>query len=341
LVITDCMNQHVSIRFHDIGKLFLFSTIFIIVVCIFSLMIQHVIAQRYNNESQESDYLQELPINITDKSTILVLLASLIKDKISNIVDVLEISSKDESLMGVPFIENVTDEYNGISSSLDLDKRNLGKDILQRNKDLASIFFVLPNGDIYMGEPFSDQEQLPRINFADREWYKGVLKSNQTYISSIFMSASINAPALAIAVPIYSSISELGNQTLSSTLNGYWVGIIDLHSLQDIFESLSLQTKDQFVLIDHNGTELLDTKKYNLKLLNVTSFKKEPISRSISETTQQANLETFEHFDTIKGVLSDPKTPYNSVNLDDRMWMIWDSIKIKNSVWYVVLITRV
>jgi hypothetical protein len=341
LVITDCMNQEVPIQFHDIGKLFLISTIFIIVVCIFSLMIQHVIAQPYNNESQESDYLQELPINITDKSTILVLFASLIKDKISNIVDVLEISSKDESLMKVPFIENVTDEYNGISSSLDLDKRNLGKDILQRNKDLANIFFVLPNGDIYMGEPFSDQEQLPRINFADREWYKGVLKSNQTYISSVFMSASIKTPALAIAVPIYSSISELGNQTLSSTLNGYWVGIIDLHSLQDIFESLSLQTKDQFVLIDHNGTELLDTKKYNLKLLNVTSFKKEPISRSLSEMTQQVNLETFEHFDTIKGVLSDPKTTYNSVNLDDRMWMIWDSIKIKNSVWYVVLITRI
>ncbi len=101
----------------------------------------------------------------------------------------------------------------GISSSLDLDKRNLGKDILQRNKDLASIFFVLPNGDIYLGEPFSHKEQLPRINFADREWYKGVTKSNQTYISSIFLSASVNALALAIAVPIYSSVNGLDNQT--------------------------------------------------------------------------------------------------------------------------------
>ena len=55
-----------------------------------------------------------------------------------------------------------------------------------------------------MGEPYKDQEQLPRINFADREWYKGVVKNNQTYISSIFLSASINAPAIAIAVPVYS-----------------------------------------------------------------------------------------------------------------------------------------
>jgi hypothetical protein len=218
-----------------------------------------------------------------------------------------------------------------------LDKRNLGKDTLQRNKDLASVFFVLPNGDIYMGEPFNDQQRLPRINFADREWYKGVIQSNQTYLSSIFLSASINAPALAIAVPIYSTVSELNNQTGSITLNGYWVGIIDLRS----FESLSLHTKDQFVLIDRNGTELLDTKKYRLELVDATSFENEPTSRSVSKMAQQVNLETFERFDIIKEALSAPETLYNSANLDDGMWMIWKSIKIKDSIWYVVLITRI
>ena len=33
----------------------------------------------------------------------------------------------------------------------DLDKRNLAKDILQRNKDIASIFIVLPNGRYLYG----------------------------------------------------------------------------------------------------------------------------------------------------------------------------------------------
>ena len=310
-------------------------------MCVFSLMVQHVLAKQFNNYSQESNYLQEHPVNITDKFTILVLFASLIKDKISNIVDILEISSKDKALMNVPFIKNVSSEYNGISSSLDLDKRNLGKDILQRNKDLASIFFVLPNGDIYLGEPFSHQEKLPRINFADREWYKGVTKSNQTYISSIFLSASVNAPALAIAVPIYLSVNGLDNQTSSSTLNGYWVGIINLRSLQDIFESLFLKTKDQFVLIDHNGTELLETKKYNLEVVNTTNFENEPTSRSLSKMAQQVNLETFDRFDKIKDELSYHETSYNITNLDNGMWMMWESIKIKNSIWYVVLISRV
>ena len=155
------------------------------------------------------------------------------------------------------------------------------------------------------------------------------------------MSASINAPALAIAVPIYSAVNGLDNQTGSSTLNGYWVGIIDLRSLQDIFESLSLQTKDQFILFDHNGTELLDTKKYNLEVVNITSFENELTSRSLSKMAKQVNLEIFEHFDTIKEALSDPETGYNSTNLDDGMWTIWETIKIKNSMWYVVLIPRI
>jgi hypothetical protein len=66
-------------------------------------MVKHVLAQEYNNYRQEPNYLQEIPVNITDKSTLLVLFASLVKDKISYRVGILEISSKDKALMNVPF----------------------------------------------------------------------------------------------------------------------------------------------------------------------------------------------------------------------------------------------
>jgi hypothetical protein len=85
-------------------------------------------------------------------------------------VQAIEISIRHKSLKTGLFLENLTSDYNGIHSTLDLDKRNLVMDILQRNKDIASIFFAPPNGDIYMREPYGDQEQLSRIIFADREW---------------------------------------------------------------------------------------------------------------------------------------------------------------------------
>jgi hypothetical protein len=240
----------------------------------------------------------------------------------------------------VPFIKNVRSDHNGIHSTLDLDKRNLSKDILQRNKDIASIFFVLPNGDIYMGEPYRDQEQLPRINFADWEWYKGVVKNNQTYISSIFLSASINAPAIAIAVPVYSHNSDSNIQAGSSSLSGYLVGIINLKSLADLLEGLSLNNEDRFVLINHNGSELLDTNKSKIGPSYSSSLENKSLLSSDSNTTYQLKIETFDYFNLIKESINETRPVYAKDNLDEQMLMFWKSIKIKDSNWQVVLITR-
>jgi hypothetical protein len=294
----------------------------------------------FDNRSQTSDYLNKLPLNSTDKFTILNLFANLLDSKISRAVDDLEISSRDETLKEVQFLKNVSSNYNGIHSTLDLDKRNLAKDILQRNTDIASIFFVLPNGDIYLGEPYMDQEQLPRINFADREWYKGVVKNNQTYISSIFMSASINAPAIAIAVPVYSTTSNLDSQVGSSSLSGYWVGIINLKSLEDLFQSLSLINQDQFILIDHNGTEFLDNKKLKIGPAYSSSHENDSSLSSSGNLTKQKMLETFDYFDLVKDTGNETGTTYDKFNVKDQVWMFWKSVNVKDSDWYVVLVTR-
>jgi hypothetical protein len=304
------------------------------------MLAKSIDAQDFNDSNQQPDYFQEFPTTNTDKVTMLILLANLIDDKISNAVDALEISSNDESLKNVPFLNNVSRDYNGIHSTLDSDKRNLAKDILQRNKDIASIFFVLPGGDIYMGEPYKDQEQLPRINFADREWYKGVVKNNQTYVSSIFLSASINGPAIAIAVPVYSLMSDLNSQTGLSSLNGYWVGIINLRSLEDMFESLDLDTNDQIILIDHNGTELFNTEKSNYGPVVYSGLENKSLSHSANNLTSPIKLDTFDHFNIIKDLANETSSIYDIVNLDDQILMIWKSIKINDSYLHAVLLTK-
>jgi cache domain-containing protein len=311
-----------------------------VALCLYPIMTKDSTALDFDNRSQTSDYLNKLPLNSTDKFTILNLFANLLDSKISRAVDDLEISSRDETLKEVQFLKNVSSNYNGIHSTLDLDKRNLAKDILQRNTDIASIFFVLPNGDIYLGEPYMDQEQLPRINFADREWYKGVVKNNQTYISSIFMSASINAPAIAIAVPVYSPTGDLESQVGSSSLSGYWVGIINLKSLEDLFKSLSLINQDQFILIDHNGTEFLDNKKLKIGPAYSSSHENDSSLSSSGNLTKQKMLETFDYFDLVKDTGNETGTTYDKFNVKDQVWMFWKSINVKDSNWYVVLVTR-
>ena len=333
------MTQQIPLLTLIVRPYFFLITTFIIAMCLSSLMANPTNALEFDNSTQLSNYFQRLPVNQTDKFTMLILFADLIHDKISNTVETLEISSRDESLKNVPFIKNVSSDHNGIRSTLDLDKRNLAKDILQRNKDIASIFFVLPNGDIYMGEPYRDQEQLPRINFADREWYKGVVKNDQTYISSIFLSASINAPAIAVAVPVYSQKSDSNIQTGSSSLSGYWVGIINLKSLADLLEGLPLNNENRFILIDHNGSELLDTNKSKIGPSYSSSLDNTSSLSSDSNMTYQVKLETFDHFNLINEFANEPRPVFIKDNLDDQKLMFWKSIKIKDSNWHVVLIT--
>ena len=334
------MTKQILLQTLTIRKLILIITMSTVALCLYPIMTKDSTALDFDNRSQTSIYLNKLPLNSTDKFTILNLFANLLDSKISRAVDDLEISSRDETLKEVQFLKNVSSNYNGIHSTLDLDKRNLAKDILQRNTDIASIFFVLPNGDIYLGEPYMDQEQLPRINFADREWYKGVVKNNQTYISSVFMSASINAPAIAIAVPVYSPTGDLESQVGSSSLSGYWVGIINLKSLEDFFESLSLINQDQFILIDHNGTEFLDNKKSKIGPAYSSSHENESSLSSSDNLTKQKILETFDYFDLFKDTGNQTRTTYDKFNTNDQVWMFWMSVKVKDSDWYVVLVTR-
>jgi len=334
------MTKRILLQTPTIRKLFLIITMSTVALCLYPLMTKDGTALDFDNRSQTSDYLNKLPLNSTDKFTILNLFANLLDSKISRAVDDLEISSRDETLKEVQFLKNVSSNYNGIHSTLDLDKRNLAKDILQRNTDIASIFFVLPNGDIYLGEPYMDQEQLPRINFADREWYKGVVKNNQTYISSVFMSASINAPAIAVAVPVYSPTGNLDSQVGSSSLSGYWVGIINLKSLEDLFKSLSLINQDQFILIDHNGTEFLDNKKLKIGPAYSSSHENDSSLSSSGNLTKQKMLETFDYFDLVKDTGNETGTTYDKFNVKDQVWMFWKSINVKDSNWYVVLVTR-
>jgi hypothetical protein len=116
----------------------------------------------------------------------------------------------------------------GIAANVDLAKRKIAQDILARDKDTRNIYLLTPTADIYFGEPFSDQKQLPRLNYADRDWYKGVTATNYTYISSVFISTSIHAPAIAIATPVYAlqDNNTTNNKATNShkLISGYWVG---------------------------------------------------------------------------------------------------------------------
>src|SRR2546423_7294126 len=173
----------------------------IIINCISILVLSAIIVVTPSlSSSQSSQTNSSSTVITTAQHNMVKLLADMVRNKLHDAVNLLEITSKDPVIQNVSFENFITKKYMGIPSTMDLPKRKLAQDILVRDKDFGNVYFVTPKADVYIGEPFSDQRQLPRLNYADRDWYKGVTatnnnNNNNTYIGAVFMSASIHVPA--------------------------------------------------------------------------------------------------------------------------------------------------
>ena len=199
----------------------------------------------FRANSDETQILQ-------DARNIVKLLADMVQNRLHDAVNLLELTSTEPDIKNTSLVGDISKAYMGIPSNMDIQGRKIAKDILNRDEDFGSVYFTTPKGDVYFGEPYADQKQLPKLNYADRDWYKGVISTNNTYVSSIFTSASIHAPATAIAVPVYSNCSA-GNTT-KSHLSGYWVGILNLRSINESIKKLDLNQNERILVVDHTGT---------------------------------------------------------------------------------------
>jgi hypothetical protein len=77
----------------------------------------------------------------------------------------------------------------------------------------------------------------------------------------VFLSASTRAPATAIALPVYQDDSK-------TKLVGYWVGIINIGPLWKTIKDEYLSESQELNVIDHNGTEMFNTGKYNYTVIH-------------------------------------------------------------------------
>jgi hypothetical protein len=257
-----------------------------------------------NATSMDSDLPAENQSNLIAK-----LIADLVENNLKQAANTLLITSLDPRVKAAQYASNISESYMGIHKDLDTEKRDIAKQILSLNKDFGSVYFLLPNGDVYLGEPYAGQEQLPRLNFADRDWYKGifaitnnisrehkaapipspdysntnaseaVLAAIPHYISAVFQSAAIRMPATGIAVPVYdkntggtiefnenyesksnSSPVESSMNTKTDKLSGYWVGVLGMNETRSYIDELDLMSQNlRAVVVDHNGTAIIDT----------------------------------------------------------------------------------
>jgi cache domain-containing protein len=283
----------------------------------------------YSRYISDSSSLNQNPITASAQHNVVKLLADMVSNRLHDAVNLLEITSKDPIIRNGTFANFITKKYMGIPTNIDMQKRRIAQDILARDKDIRNIYFLTPNADIYFGEPFSYQQQLPKLNYADRDWYRGVIATNSTYMSSVFMSASIHAPAIAIATPVY-ALQDNNNKTTNikttnKVISGYWVGILDLPSIQESIKNLNLANNERIVVVDHNGTAIVNYSPSAVNQNNLSSTK----------------LENFGYLNSIKAVRNgNAGSTFETVN-DTKILSAYQPIQLGNRFWGVVLMKSV
>src|SRR5215204_2317040 len=272
-------------------------------------------AQGFNNTSGIQ--------NETAESTtplIVKVLADNLENRLNKSAVILEITGELPQLKNVSYANSISSELHGIPKDIDIAKRKVAQDILTADRDLQLIFFLMPNGDMYMEEPYSRQQNLTGNNFAFRDYYKGAVSTGDTYLGNVVISASSGLPQSNIAVPLYSSSSDNnGNRNSSNnmTLLGVWSGGLNLTVFNETLQSLNLTNGEQIVYVDQNGQKVADS--------NTQSFR----------TNQN---DSFANLQASNNVLQEQK-PGSAIEMinGERMLVFYEPVQFHSTTWAVLL----
>jgi Cache domain len=201
--------------------------------------------------------------NITEKNNNILLtkiLAKNLENHLQKAGAIVEITSKLPQVRNIPYahlLNQTLDTLHGIPQYADIQKRQVANDMLSSNSGFQIVVFIMPNGDIYFDEPYSRQQKLTTTNLAFRDYFKGVIRTNDIYLGDPTPSASSGQMQSVIAIPVY-SLKD------TSTIAGVWAGGIDFSILNKELQSLNITSLSdsnitRVVYVGHNGQKIADS----------------------------------------------------------------------------------
>ena len=250
---------------------------------------------------------------ILDKNPIVDILANELEIRINKSGAILEITSRLPQVKSAPYASSISSEFNGVPQDVDMPKRQVAQDILDTDKDFEVIYFLMPNGDMYLEEPYSKQENLTRSNFAFRDYYIRALNSQDTYLGDVIISASTGRPQTNIAVPMY---SEENN----GTLVGVWAGGLNLTTLSNSLQSVNLTSSDERVVyLDQQGQKIADSDSQLLSRPNGTTLN-----------------ESFADLQAFKNAINGESGSTTEIVNGTTMLVSYHQVKAFSNVWVVL-----
>lgn len=221
-------------------------------------------------------------------------LARSLESRLNDSAAILEATSSLPEVRSTPnasLLNSTLETLHGIPHDSDIEKRNIAQAILSNFDDFAVVTYIMPNGDMYFLEPYTLQQNQTRNNFEFRDYFRGAMDTNGTYLGDIITSTASGLKQAVIAVPVHSEGDD-GNP-----IEGVWVGAIDLGRLNGELQSFNLSDNQRIVYVDSNGTKIADSDKElasnnNETFSGLSSFQNAIAGKSGS-ITEEVNQKTM------------------------------------------------
>jgi hypothetical protein len=185
----------------------------------------------------------------------------------------------------------------------------VAKNIVVSNSDLREVFFIMPNGDAYLFEPYSTQQNLTTNNFAFRDYFQGAIKTNDVYLGNVINTKTASSfRGGAIAIPVYSSSKH------NSNIAGVWVGGIDFKVFDKDLQSLNLPSGERVVYTGYKGQKIAD-----------------------SDINKSKTAESFATLNSFKNALNGKSGPTIDTIDNTKMLVTYQPVRVFHNTWTVLL----
>lgn len=213
---------------------------------------------------------------LANSGTLAKILSGNLVNYLNESASILEITSMIPEVSNAQYADKINSSLHGISNSYDVEKRQIADSILKYADTFEAITFLLPNGDMYMEEPYDRQLRLSRDNFAFRDYYQGAINTKQAFLGDVIVSSSTGEKVALISVPIYLKKDP--------SLLGIWSGTLNLSKFDNMLQSLNLPNALRVVYVDGNGQKIADSNSLlsnkSESFADLNSFKSAKLGKS-------------------------------------------------------------
>lgn len=194
--------------------------------------------------------------NVKELDNELILLSDVIENRLEKAAAILEFTSRLPEMRALPFLNQFSTNLNGIPSNADMEKRQTGQEILSKYpEEFVSFLFLMPNGTVYLLEPFARQQNLSTSDLSHRDYYKGVIETNDTFLGNVITSLASGRNQAQLAVPVF----DFGSNNDNASLIGVLSAGINFETYNKILQSVNLKGLHRILLLDSNGTKIADS----------------------------------------------------------------------------------